>query len=80
MNIKATIFDIFYFHVSHGAVVLTSALGLEILLKYVMRGSLFSPVTDHAAGGLHYLPCLALLVDLAQARPEEIALRFVPEW
>ena len=45
------------------------SLRLEILLQHVMCWTLLAPVTHDAGGALHYLPCFALLVNLAQTSP-----------
>merc|ERR1719499_40132 len=45
------------------------SLRLEILLKHVMGWALLAPVTHDAGRALHYLPCFAFLVNLAQTSP-----------
>ena len=46
--------------------------GIEELQQDLELCALLAEVSDDSAGGGHNLPCLALLVNLAQAAPEVV--------
>merc|ERR1719291_153958 len=43
--------------------------GLQVILQHIVGGTLAAPVAHHSCRALDDLPGLALLVDLAEARP-----------